>query len=143
MLSKVLLTRVVLLVAGVAALWFAASIFPGLTTSRPELLPADVLAHSRGGIMTNVLTQSSCSDLDGDFSCTVLGAGAVCAACSTSTYTNTTAGSNGGYRDMGNIAYACGYNFTGKCTVGLVCNTAGGSNIAVCNSPPHIIVQAP
>jgi hypothetical protein len=97
-------------------------------------LEAGVLAQSRGGNTSLVLTQSSCDSFDGNAPCTVVGA--VCDTCSTSTYTNVIGGANGGYNPGAAGGGSCGNELTGLCLnngAGFRCSTIG--QVGPCNNP--------
>ncbi len=137
MVTGILSTRPVWLLASGAALLFAASTFLTCSGRGRDRLPADILAHSRGSNPAFVLTQSSCNTLSFNPPCAA--PGAACTTCGTNTYTNTTPGSNGGYTIKGNIAFGCGANWSGTCNAALQCVKTVG--IGWCDSTPNVIVQ--
>jgi hypothetical protein len=101
-------------------------------------LGADVLDRSRGGILTNVLTQSSCNALNGNFACTK--ANTACAVCSVTTYTNVAQGQRGGYQAGEGGGY-CGINSTGTCNASLTC--VAGAPVGNCATPPVVWTESP
>ena len=124
-----------LYVAG--AVLLLATVFVVIGSSDRAPLGADLLALSRGALATNVLTQSSCSNANGDLPCWAIGSGGYGRVCSVNTYTNVMAGTNGGYT-AGGVA-GCGINLGGTCNPALQCIT--GNAVGFCNSQLSALLQ--
>ena len=127
-------------VLGLGLLLVAFSALIPLRAADRVRLGRDVLALSRGGNPDNVLTQSSCDALHHNASCAVLGVGAICDTCTSSTYTNVIPGDSGGYTQKG-LATTCGNNESGICPAGGG-DCPGGTYVGGCSFTPWIIVQA-
>ncbi len=110
----------------------------GIWGAERDLLGADILASSRGGNTSNVLTILPQCNSFNNYACTT--SGADCSACNQTNYTYTTPGSNGGYSLEGQ-SWGCGESFNGICDVNLACGTYGNST-GKC-SAPKVIVQSP
>lgn len=121
-----------------AALLIASSVAAFSAAFDRVHLGDDVLIQSRGGNPNNVLTQSSCSLASGFPACGTIAA--ACTVCTTSTYTNTLGGSNGGYY-VGGGTTSCGTTMTGSCDPNLECNLLVPSG-AACATPPPVMAQA-
>ena len=133
MVHRILSVQVAWLYAVGSALVLAAAFILSGGDGRARL-GADVLIRARGGILTNVLTQSSCTNANGFLPCWAIGSGGFCVYCSVNTYTDVTSGSNGGYWS-GGPSVSCGSTIAGVCNAALTC--VPGNPTGICNpSPP-------
>lgn len=95
-----------------------------------------VLAQSRGNNQGNAVAQFSCSQNNGNNTCTVVGND--CAVCTVATYLFPI-GKPIGYK-LGGI-FSCGNNKSGTCDANLLCDTTNGNIIGTCQNPSGVVVQ--